>query len=275
MYARRRFGVVVLGLAALVLLLSEGGRVGAAIITWGPATNITGDADVATTGTLFGALNIGFGTPPPPGVPLSVNGVPFAPVGLAGSSTTSGNFTFTTSPTFAGSNFDISGGSPYANLSSAYQTLLQSFGGTMNPGGQPFTLTIGGLTVGHKYDFEWWSNDSSADDFGFFGATEATAGNSVTLVSNTHGVEGALGQFAIGTFTADATTEVITFSPGIAGGAVPDELPAVPTVIDALQVRDVTPAAVPAVPEPSSLALLSLGGLALVGWRRWKKRVTA
>ena len=28
------------------------------------------------------------------------------------------------------------------------------------------------------------------------------------------------------------------------------------------------------VPEPSSLALLSLGGLALAGWRRWKKRAT-
>jgi hypothetical protein len=31
----------------------------------------------------------------------------------------------------------------------------------------------------------------------------------------------------------------------------------------------------PAVPEPSSLALLSLGGLTLAGWRRWKKRATA
>ena len=29
------------------------------------------------------------------------------------------------------------------------------------------------------------------------------------------------------------------------------------------------------VPEPSSLALLSLGGLALAGWRRWKKRAIA
>ena len=35
-----------------------------------------------------------------------------------------------------------------------------------------------------------------------------------------------------------------------------------------------TPAA-PPVPEPSSLALLSLGGLGLAGWRRWRKRATA
>jgi hypothetical protein len=31
----------------------------------------------------------------------------------------------------------------------------------------------------------------------------------------------------------------------------------------------------PAVPEPSSLALLAIGGLALAGWRRWRKRATA
>ena len=36
--------------------------------------------------------------------------------------------------------------------------------------------------------------------------------------------------------------------------------------------RIITAAPAPAVPEPSSLALLSLGGLGLAGWRRWKRR---
>jgi hypothetical protein len=30
-----------------------------------------------------------------------------------------------------------------------------------------------------------------------------------------------------------------------------------------------------AVPEPSTFALLALGGGALAGWRRWRKRRTA
>jgi hypothetical protein len=35
--------------------------------------------------------------------------------------------------------------------------------------------------------------------------------------------------------------------------------------------QEVSPA-VPSTPEPSSLSLLALGGVALAGWRRWKKR---
>jgi hypothetical protein len=42
--------------------------------------------------------------------------------------------------------------------------------------------------------------------------------------------------------------------------------------VNGLQLRDITPAAPVDVPEPSSLALLALGGGALAGWRRWRKR---
>jgi hypothetical protein len=35
------------------------------------------------------------------------------------------------------------------------------------------------------------------------------------------------------------------------------------------------PPAHPTVPEPSTFALLALGGGALTGWRRWRKRKAA
>src|SRR5438105_4408842 len=62
----------------------------ASSITWGSATNITGDSNVSTGGTLVGAFNIGG-----PGVgSTTVNGVMFAPFALSGTTSTSGNFTF-------------------------------------------------------------------------------------------------------------------------------------------------------------------------------------
>ncbi len=150
---------------------------------------------------------------------------------------------------------------PFSSLSASYQTLLNNFTSS-----GPFSLTINGLTVGDKYEFEWWSDLSLADFFSNSGSqlTTATAINSVVLNSNTTDRDSGVGQFAIGTFTADGTSEVIAFSSLHLA------------VVDGLQLRDLGPVASPpapiSTPEPSSLALLALGGVALAGWRRWKKR---
>src|SRR5262249_15590987 len=141
----------------------------------------------------------------------------------------SGNSTFALVPTqlppvgpitttFSSRNGVTSTMSPFASLSSSYQDLLSSFtGGQLlqsQPSiGQAFSLTMNGLTVGHTYEFEWWSNASFVSTQTL---TTAAAGNSVTLEDNTLGSglgsDGGVGQFAIGKFTADGTSEVITFT---------------------------------------------------------------
>lgn len=178
-------------LCALLGVVAVASPAHAGIITWGAPTNISGDTDVSTNGTLVGAFNIGG-----PGVgSTTVNGVTFTGLALTGSSVTSGAFTFTIPTGFASSNSVGSALPPFSTLSAPYQGLLSSAAGDFST---PFTLTMSGLTVGQQYEFEWWFNFSS----GLSSPTTAAAGNSVTLNSNTTGLAGGLGQFAIGTFTA-------------------------------------------------------------------------
>jgi hypothetical protein len=116
---------------------------------------------------------------------------------------------------------------------------------------------MSGLAVGDKYQFEWWSNDSASTGPS---TTIATAGNSVTLNFNTGNNVGGLGQFAIGTFTADATSEVISFSPGT--GA---------PFINGFELRNVTNVGVGGtVPLPGALwpGLITVAALACLGARR-------
>ena len=228
----------------------------AADISWGPATNIVGESNVSTLGTLVGAFNIG-----PTGVPdTTVNGVLFQgfAVPLFSTSATFGNFTLTRGPENVGSSFlsrsDLGSAlPPFSSLSAAYQTLLSSGTGTPDCS---FTLTITGLSVGTIYQFQWWDNDSH---LGAGVRTIATAGPnitpgaSVTLSSNTGdgGGVGGIGQFAIGNFMADTDTQIISFRCPTAPLGVNN--------INAFQLR--------VIPEPSTWLLLILGALPFAGLR--------
>ena len=218
-------------LAAVTLLLWQVGRADAAAILWGSPNTISGDTNVDTTGTLVGAFNMGGILVPT----TTVNGVPFTGIALSGTSVTSGNFTFTQTGGWNSGNV-TSANAPFAALSASYRNLLSWGAGDFT---SPAPITMSGLTVGAKYEFEWWTNDSN----GFQFVTTATAVNSVSLTTNTTGLNGGVGQFDIGTFTADASSETITFSSGLQD------------IISGFELRQTAAAA----PEPASLALLVVG----------------
>jgi hypothetical protein len=246
----------------------------AATIDWGVgAQNITGDSDVSTAGTLVDAFGLSTADS---AAAITVNGVTFAPYAFPAldygtysgqSSTSLGNYSFSENAGLLTAYDNLGYGSgAISGLSSAYGSLLSSGGSSTYF--TTLSLTIGGLTVGQTYQFQWWDNNSSFISSPASGVppgyTTATAGNSIGLNANDGSNPGSLGQFAIGTFTADAVTQEIDFdgNPGI-----DDTLSgATDPLINAFQLREITPA-----PEPSTLALSAMGGLgSLLLFRRRK-----
>jgi hypothetical protein len=193
-----------------------------------------------------------------------VNGVTFSPYVFpsnGNTTTTTGNVTFTESPDILLS-FDNLGSvsAPFSDLSSNYQSLLSS-GGSAGALGT-ITASLGGLTVGRDYLFQWWTNDSS--NAPGLDSTESSAPNfpaasTVTLDANTTDSAGGTGQYVIGTFNAGGNARNINLN-GIEG------LP----LINAFQIRDVTSAAVP---EPGQIAasLLLLAGIGSYAWLKRRK----
>jgi hypothetical protein len=232
-----------LGLLAATFALSLTGSTHAATITWSAPTNISGDADVITTGTLVTARNFSQTqvTPTVNGVFFDIYPIPNGANAILGI-TNVANFGFSnleSSDTAYGS-----ASAPYNTLSAPYQTLLSSGAGSST--GATLTLTLLSLTNGTPYLFQWWTNDSGLA-FGGVNSTTASATNSVTLDENTTDAIGGRGQWASGTFIANGTSQAITFS-----GPRP--------AISGFQLR--------VVPEPSSLTLLALGALLFLRRRR-------
>ena len=174
----------------------------AATIVWGPATTISGDTDVAVNGASIYAYSGG-------NAGATVNGVTFA-AGNSGAAW-GANVTLTT----FGSTYSAFGGgavAPWSGLSSAYQTVLQ--GGAYG-GASAGTVQLNNLIVGHSYAVQIWVNDSRS---GITGRSETTGGtgNAVTLTYNSN-TQGSLGQYSIGNFVADATTQTFTLTPSASG----------------------------------------------------------
>ena len=195
----------------------------AAVINWGAAQNITGDSDVANNGTFNRAYVFG-------NVTWTVNGVTFG----AFTGNASGD-TMSFPNQDAGFGAD---GTPYRDLSTAYQNLLY-YGAWAYPSNTA-TITLNNLTIGYNYQVQIFVNDSRTNGYG---RSMALTGSSTVLDYNTTEAVGGIGQFAIGTFTADSTSQELGFSSST-------ETPQ----LNGLSLR------VTAVPEPSTYALV-LGGI--------------
>jgi hypothetical protein len=201
----------------------------AANIIWSSPQGIVGDGDVSTLGTFVDAVSIGNDSA------VTVNGVTFGAFNPAAVPT--GTFAITGAAGYAGYGVDLA---PFNTLSAVYQNLLTH--GDFGSGNSVMTLTIGGLTIGRAYLFQWWANDSRNS---YNPQTvSATAGTVVTLNADTTAAPGGIGQYAIGTFVADAATQTVDFQGGVNGG----------TLENAFQLRDITNA-----PEPCAGLLLGLG----------------
>ena len=223
----------------------------AGFVTWELPHTIAGDSDVSAIGTLVAAHNLGtFGNSS-----ATINGVTFTPFPTSAPVNVLGNVTMSAAGNVQGDNFNFGDFfPPFSNLSNSYQTLIQS--GSFTSGLFPppeITMTFSGLTVGTEYRFQWWVNQSSLFSSDPGGAppviptTMATAGGSVSLQRG--GVDpGSVGQFATGTFTADAVAQVFKFNGSDTR-----------TLLNAFQLRALPPSPIP---EPGScLIAFALSGV--------------
>jgi autotransporter-associated beta strand protein len=210
-------------LCAVPLALSATGS--AAPITWAAPVTIAGDTDVSTSGTFKFAYNWANST-------RTVNGVTFT--GTSSTTTVGADLTLTSWGNVNNTAFS-STSAPFTNLSAAYKGML--VGSTFNNSGTGSygtnTVTLNGLVPGRQYQIQFWVSDPRA--IGVFRAETlaSTDGNSVSLAFPGGTVAGALGQYSLGSFTADASTQAFTVTTVNGSGSVPQ--------MNAIQLRDLSP----------------------------------
>lgn len=210
---------------------------------------ISSPTDVSTNGTLVFAIN-GSGTS---GQSNIVNGVNF----ISSTRGNAGNLAQTQSPgaeTISSTlGNDNSGSFTDGGIAGTLGDIIQGgWWGTTT--GTSASVTLSGLTVGHEYEIQLFANDarSSRDDRWVSRLDNGEGGVGVDLQLNNQPSGGLAGDFGIGTFTADSSTQSFTISGLIDGN------PSLGRVhVNAIQLRlvtqpDLLPGAVPLINEFSA-----------------------
>ncbi|MFC7337814.1 PEP-CTERM sorting domain-containing protein [Haloferula chungangensis] len=214
-------------ISVLLALSLISAHAGAATITWSVAS-ISGDTDVVSTGVTHTALN---GSATAVTNPLTINGVEFQSDG-DGSDLLSGNF----------------GGDAWTGPETGdYQQLLSNIDFQSNGTGDLTVTTFSGLAIGDNYTFQYWYADDN------WQAPNPDRELTISLGTGTQSGDNVIngGEFATGTFTADATSIDLIVSSTHNG-----------VRMSALQLRNTS------IPEPSIALLSGLGVLGLIRRRR-------
>jgi hypothetical protein len=185
-------GVFTSALATVTILVTEPGS-----ITWAAASTISDANDVSTNGTSVWAYSFGAsGT-------AVVNGVNFI-----GESNAVGNADVVTDLDQSYTGYGNSIGT-FSTLASEYQRILES--GAYS-GAAGTTITLSGLSIGNEYEVQFWLNDSrNRTDMDSKPRIATITNTSYVVDYNTAGASthDGLGQYIIGTFTAQGPTQGI------------------------------------------------------------------
>ncbi|WP_411827878.1 PEP-CTERM sorting domain-containing protein [Luteolibacter sp. AS25] len=203
----------------------------AATITWQDFAITSNVSEVLTTGTAVKAVNS-----------TSTQQV------TANPTLTFAGTTFTSTATTLNGNFNTDGWTPTVTggtvaENTGYQSFLDYIDFSLNQGsGSAFTMdTFAGLTVGQEYALQvWYAVEGETRTMTLSGAAATTDSNILQA-----------GEYAIGTFTADAVTQTLMVQSSQSG-----------IRLSGYQLR--------AIPEPSA-SMLVLGGLGVLLMQRRRR----
>jgi hypothetical protein len=180
-----------IGVAVALVLGLVAGSASAAFITWGAPTAVTWNAsDVSTDGTFVDAVTMWADAD------LTVNGVTFqSRTGYSGDV-----YSFDTSNITI--NKSVGGLGVQGPAGSVYEQMVSTAGYFNN--NDTGTITLGGLTSGQEYQVQIWAPYWNATDryAVYDGTVNLYSGNWQTPTPP---------QYVIGTFTANATSQTVSF----------------------------------------------------------------